>query len=217
MGPVWVLACLLVIERGTRKGKKGRLAGGKGRRTKRLLGDDARVVGRVVDDRRLDEVAGTLFDLLGADGELVTVLLAVLEELLYLLVLHFVLDGPDQDTGLVARADLDALGEGDHGFQEGLVDVLVDVDALGGDADLARVIEGAHGNFGGGLFDVDVWEDDGGIVAAADRVSLSVSCFDGGDWTDSSSVTRLRVLAAFSIIFLPVAIDPVKEIFWMLG
>jgi len=116
---------------------RGREGGREGRRTERLLGDDARVVRRVVDDRRLYEVAGTLFDLLGADGELVTVLLAVLEELLHLLVLHFVLDGSDQDAGLVARADLDALGEGDHGFQEGLVDVLVDVDALGGDADLA--------------------------------------------------------------------------------
>ncbi len=101
--------------------------GNGGGHTEWFLGNDARVVWRVVDDGRLDEVAVALLDVLRSDGELVAVLLAVLEELLHLFVLHFVLDGADQDAVVVAGADLDALGEVDHGFQEGLVDVLVDV------------------------------------------------------------------------------------------
>ena len=154
------------------------MSDGTDRRTERLLGDDARVVGRVVDDSRLDEVAVALLDLLGADGELVAVLLAVLEELLHFLVLHLVLDGPDQDAVLVARADFDAFGEGDHGFQEGLVDVLVHVDALGGDANLTRIVEGAHGHFRRRLFDVDVREDDGGVVAATELLVLFILLFE---------------------------------------
>jgi hypothetical protein len=65
-----------------------------------LLGDDAAVVGRVVDDGGLDEVALALGGGVLADGELVAVLLGVREELLDLLVLHLVLDGAEQRAGL---------------------------------------------------------------------------------------------------------------------
>ena len=129
-----------------------------------LLSDDAAVVGRVVDDGRLDEEALALGGGVLADGELVAVLLGVREELLDLLVLHLVLDGAEQRAGL-GVTDLDGLGEVDHLLEELLVDALVDVDALGGDTDLARVLEGTHNDLGGGLLDVNVGEDDGGVVA----------------------------------------------------
>jgi hypothetical protein len=131
----------------------------------RLLGDDAAVVGRVVDDGRLDEEA-----LLGGGGvlansELIAVLAGVLEELLDLLVLHLVLHGAEQGAGL-GVADLDGLGEVDHLLEEFGVDVFVDVDTLGGDTDLAGVLEGAHDDLRSDFLDVDVGEDDGGVVAA---------------------------------------------------
>lgn len=130
-----------------------------------LLGDDAAVVGGVVDDGRLDEEA-----LLGggsflADGELVALLAGILEELLDLLVLHLVLDGAEEGAG-VGVADLNGLGEVDHLGEELGIDALVDVDALGGNADLAGVLEGTHDDLRSGLLDVDVGKDDGGIVAA---------------------------------------------------
>lgn len=40
----------------------------------------------------------------------------------------------------------------------------MNVDALGGNANLAGVLEGAHGDFWSGLLDVDVGKDDGGVV-----------------------------------------------------
>jgi hypothetical protein len=133
--------------------------------TERLLGDDTTVVGRVVNDGRLDEEA-----LLGgggvlADGELVAVLLGVREKLLDLLVLHLVLDGAEEGAGL-GVTNLDGLGEVDHLGEELGVDALVDVDTLGGDTDLARVLEGTHDDLGSDLLDVDIGKDDGGVVAA---------------------------------------------------
>lgn len=129
-----------------------------------LLGDDAGVVGRVVDDGGLDEEALVAGDGVIANSELVAILARVVEELLDFLVLHLVLDGAEQGAGF-GVADGDGLGEVDHLLEELLVDALVDVDALGGDADLARVLEGAHDDLGSDLLDVDVGQDDGGVVA----------------------------------------------------
>ena len=78
-----------------------------------LLGNDAAVVGRVVDDGGLDEVALVRGGGVLADGELVAVLLGVGEELLDLLILHLVLNGAEQGARL-GVADLDRLGEVDH-------------------------------------------------------------------------------------------------------
>ena len=55
--------------------------------TERLFLDDARIVGRVVDDRGLHEVALAGANLRLAHGELVAMALGVLEERLDLLVL----------------------------------------------------------------------------------------------------------------------------------
>lgn len=164
-----------------------------------LLGDDAAVVGRVVDDGRLDEEA-----LLGgwsllANGELVALLTGVLEELLNLLVLHLVLHGAEEGAG-VGVADLDGLGEGDHLGEELAVDALMDVDTLGGNADLAGVLEGTHDDLRSGLLDVDVGKDDGGIVAAelegAALQGLGASSHDlltSGNGTSERDLSNARV------------------------
>lgn len=131
-----------------------------------LLSDDARLVGRVVDDGRLNEEALAGCNIGLTDGELVALGLAVGEELLDLLILHGVLDGAEQVVAIVWVSDLDGLCEIDHLLQELLVNGLVNVDALGGDADLSRVLESAHDDFRSDLLDVDIGKDNGGVVAA---------------------------------------------------
>jgi hypothetical protein len=131
-----------------------------------LLLDDARVVGRVVDDGGLDEEALGIGNVGLASGELVALGLAVGEEALDAVVLHLVLDGAEEVVAVVGVADLDGLCEVGHLLDELLVDGLVDIDALGGNADLAGVLESAHGDLGSDLLDVDVGENDGGVVAA---------------------------------------------------
>ena len=131
----------------------------------RLLLDDAAVIWRVVDDSRLDEEALAGFHLWLASCELVTLLLGIGEESLDSVKLHGVLDGSEHDTLLVALSDLEVLGESDHALHELGVDRFVDVDALGGDADLTGVEEASQGHFWDSLVHVDVWENDAGIVA----------------------------------------------------
>ena len=130
-----------------------------------LLLDDAAVVWRVVDDGWLDVEALAGCDVWLANGELVALLLGVLEEALDLLILHLVLDWSEQ-RARVRSADLDRLGELDHLLEHLVVDVFVNVDALGGDADLTGVLEGSHHEFWCDLVDVDVWQDDRSIVAS---------------------------------------------------
>jgi hypothetical protein len=50
------------------------------------------------------------------------------------------------------------------------VDVLVDVDALDRETDLARVEEGEGSDLLGGRVDVDIFADNGGVIAAARKV-----------------------------------------------
>jgi len=137
------------------------------RLTEWLLLDNTAVTGWVVDDGRLHKVPLCRLNIVWSRGEFVSVFLAVLEKALDTLVLHVVLDRAEHHTLLVRCADLEVLGELGHLGDEGLVDGFVDVDALGGNADLAGVDERTHGDFGSDLFDVDVGEDDGGVVAAA--------------------------------------------------
>ena len=98
--------------------------------------------------------------------ELVALLLGVFEERLDLLVLHLVLDWAEEVGVISIRASFEGLGELNHGSQEVLVDALVNEDTLRVDTDLARVEPGAHGTLLGGTWDVNVWKDDGGVVAA---------------------------------------------------
>ena len=106
--------------------------------TKLLFLDDLAVVGRVVDNGRLEPEALLLLDISTAGNEVVALVLAVLEESLDLLVLHLVLDGAEHGTLLVGSTDLEAGGDLGHCVDHGSVDLLVDVNTLGGNADLAR-------------------------------------------------------------------------------
>jgi len=158
-----------------------------------LFGDDAAVVRRVVDNSRLDKEA-----LLGrggvlANSELVAVLLGVREELLDLLVLHLVLNGAEEGAG-VGAADLDGLGEVDHLLDELGVDALVNVDSLGGDTDWPEFWKAPMATWGATFFT----STSGRMMEAS--------------LPPSSRVQRLRVLAQAAMIFLPVAMEPVKEI-----
>lgn len=61
------------------------------------------------------------------------------------------------------------------------------------------------------MLDINVRENNAWVISTAfDIVSARVIA---NILTHSSRVIRLRVLAHAAIIFLPVAIDPVKEIF----
>jgi len=53
--------------------------------------------------------------------------------------LHGVLDGAEEGAFFGAVTDFQGLGVVNHGLEEGLVDILVDVDALDSEANLAAV------------------------------------------------------------------------------
>jgi hypothetical protein len=55
-------------------------------------------------------------------------------------------------------------GKGDHGVHERTIDVFVDVDSFGSDADLPGVEESAERNLLCGLCDIDVRKDNAGVV-----------------------------------------------------
>jgi hypothetical protein len=114
----------------------------------------------------LDEIAVGLLDGVRASCKFVALGLAVLEEALNTFVLHRILNSTEHDALLIRRADFKGLRESNHCCEELLVDAFVDVDTLGGNADLARVEESAHGDFWGYLGNVDVWTDDAGVVAS---------------------------------------------------
>jgi hypothetical protein len=151
--------------------------------TKLLFLDDLAVVGRVVDDGGLKPETVLLLDISAAGNEVVALVLAVLEESLDLFVLHLVLDGAEHGTFLVGCADLEAGGDLCHCVDHGSVDLLVDVDTLGGDANLVRklaferysrddstylttVLEGTHDKLRSSSLNVDILSDDTGIVAS---------------------------------------------------
>ena len=135
-------------------------------RPERLFLDVAGGGGRVVEDGGVDEVALALLHVRLTRNELVPLLLRVLVESANALVLHVVLDGTQGDALLGRRADLEGFGDGGEGGGEGGVDGVGHVDALDGDADLARVEEGAHGDLGRDGRNVDVGQDDAGVVAS---------------------------------------------------
>jgi len=104
--------------------------------TELLLLDDLAVVGRVVDDGGLKPESILLLDICAASDEVIALVFTVLEESLDLLVLHLVLDGAEHGTFVVRVANLEASSDLDHCVDHGSVNLLVDVDTLGGNADL---------------------------------------------------------------------------------
>jgi len=152
--------------------------------TEWLLGDDSGVIRWVVDDGRLNEEALARGDIGLADCELVALLLRVLKEALHLLELHAVLDWAEEHAWFVAAANFDVLGEFDHALHEFVVDGLVNIHTLCGNANLvvcqqnypkdrlaaltclAGVEEAAHGDLGNGLVHIDIRIHDARVVAA---------------------------------------------------
>lgn len=148
-----------------RKERRGGWGDG-GKRTEGFLGDDFGVVGRVVDDGRLDEIPFARFDHVGTGSEFVSVLLAVLEELRHLFVLHLVLDRAQHHAFLLAGTHFEAFGKLDHRLDKGLVDGFVDVDPLRRHAHLAGVQKGAKRHLRRHFLNVHVGAHNAGVVAA---------------------------------------------------
>jgi hypothetical protein len=139
-------------------------------------------LGGVIDDRRLNEIALALYDLRLPDCELIAVLLAIFQKGLDSLVpgvvgrlkceryrndlLHEVLHGAKHDI-LRFRAHLQGLRILDHFGHEAVVYLFMNVNTLGGNAHLARILECAHCNVRCNYVNVDVFADNGGVVATA--------------------------------------------------
>lgn len=152
-------------------------------KTKLFFLDDLAVVGRVVDDGGLKPVTILLLDITTASNEVVALVLAVLEESLDLLVLHLVLDGTEHGALFVGCADLEAGRDLGHCVDHGSVDLLVNVDTLGGNANLVKklaaerhirddstylttVLEGTHDKLRSSSLNVNILSDDTGIIAS---------------------------------------------------
>jgi hypothetical protein len=152
-------------------------------KTKLFFLDNLAVVGRVINNGRLEPEAVLLLDVSAAGNEVVALVLAVLEESLDLFVLHLVLDGTEHGAFFVGCADFEAGGDLGHCVDHGSVDFLVDVDALGGNADLVRklalercmrddqtyltaVLEGTHDELRSSSLNVNILSDDTGIVTS---------------------------------------------------
>lgn len=129
------------------------------RLTEWLLADNERVVGWIIDDGGLNEETIALGDFRLSCQELVAFGLTVVEETLDLFVLHLILNRAKHDALLITGPDKKLPSSFGHCLYEWLVDLLVDVDALRRYADLTRVHEGAHCDFGCDLFNVDVGQD----------------------------------------------------------
>ena len=114
------------------------------RLTERLFDDNSALVRWVVDDGRCDEVSLSARDVLATSGNFVLMLGDVLEETLDTLILHRVLNRSEMDTLVVWAADLEVGSELGHGLEGLLVDGFVDIDTLGGNADLSTVLESSE-------------------------------------------------------------------------
>jgi len=112
----------------------------------RLLGDDSGVIGRVVDDGRLNEEAFAGCHIRLTHRKFVALLLGVFKEALHLLELHAVLDWAEKYTSFVTGSDLDVLGKFDHALHEFIIDGLVNIHTLCGNANLAKRQRSARGS-----------------------------------------------------------------------
>lgn len=144
--------------------------------SERLFLDDPGFIWWVVNDGWLDEEALAGSNVWLANSELVALILyaalvnwsyfeielchlRVRKEVLDLLVLHLVLDWTKM-SAIHWSADSHRLGEFDHCSQHLLVNVLVNVDTLCGNANLARVLESTHDKLRSNRLDVDIGKND---------------------------------------------------------
>lgn len=152
-------------------------------KTELLFLNDLAVVRRVVNDGRLEPETGLVFDIGAAGSELVALVLAVLEEGLDLLILHLVLNGAKHDALFVGCADLQTGCSLGHCVNHRSVDLLVNVNSLGGNANLVArsasvssigtrptylttVLEGSHNKLWSSSLNVNILSNNTGIVAA---------------------------------------------------
>jgi hypothetical protein len=140
-----------------------------------------KVAVQIVGGILTNEVAFACSNGVGSSSKLVAFGLTILEKRLDLLILHLILDGPEQDSSFVGSADLDVLGELDHSLDKLRVDRLVDVDTLCSNAhlgdcqqerlgdtrmatNLSRIEEATHCHLWNGLVHVYIRKDDARIV-----------------------------------------------------
>jgi hypothetical protein len=88
----------------------------------RLFADDHRIIRWVIDYGWLDEKALAACDFAFAKSEFVALVLGVLEEGLYLLILHLVLNAAEHDAFIIRVAHLERLADTDECLDEWLLD-----------------------------------------------------------------------------------------------
>ena len=166
LGRLRVVGGLMVVGwgRGKREWEEWRRWGMK--HTERFLGNDPRVIGRIINNSRFHKKSLTRLHHVRTRREFVPVLLAVGEKLRHLLILHLVLNRPQHHAFLLARPNFEGLRELHHRFDKGFVDGLVDVNPLRRDTHLAGVYKGAKGHLGRYFLNVHVRAHDAGVVAA---------------------------------------------------
>lgn len=114
----------------------------------------------------MNDKARIIGDLHTAEGKLVPITLGVFEDGPDDVVLHLVLHRPEHHALGGRRSDRPRANNVDKLVQKCVVDVLVDVDALARDAELARVEEGAESHLRRDNVEVNVGADDAGAVSA---------------------------------------------------
>jgi hypothetical protein len=124
--------------------------------------------------------------------------------------LHFILDRSEEYIVIEAMADFEGLDMIDHGLSKCGVDGAVDVNTLNRQADLPGIEEGIGAYFRRNFGDVNAGADDGWVVTATGSKLVSGRHVPGD--TYSSRVRRFNVAAALAATFLPVMVEPVKEI-----
>ena len=129
-----------------------------------LLPHQARIVRDVAHDRGTDEVAGAIGTCTARDD--LSVLAPVRDVPLHLLELCLVLQGSELRVGIEAVAENCGVGQLCELGAELIVDRVVRVHALGGQAHLARVQHGGHEDLRRDFLRIDVIEHDGSVVAA---------------------------------------------------
>ena len=135
-------------------------------RAELFLGDDPRVFRRIVEDGDRHVIAGARRIGVSARQEVVAIILGILNQFADPLELFPVLDRPDSGALLRSVTHSHALGIVRNGLRQIVVDVFVDVDPLGRDADLAGIGKARPEQLLGHLLDIGIGEDDRGVVAA---------------------------------------------------
>ena len=90
----------------------------------------------------------------------------VVDQVAHPIILRLVLNGAQPDSLLRTVADFDRSGIVDERLAEGVVNVFMNIDAFGSDADLSAVAEGTPEQRLGDCGNIDVRKNDRGVVAA---------------------------------------------------